>query len=112
MPYKTMHIVLFACYVINAQMTWIRSCIILRIMVCISACLTTLMKILVRAECVGQRNEVAIKLGIIQYNPNEPGIYVTPINREYNPNELSSFLSSAQNPRRGCRRILNFYMGF
>ena len=48
---------------------------------------------LVRAECVRQRNEVAIKLGIIP---------------------LSLFLSlppSAQNHRRGSRRILKFCMG-
>ena len=32
----------------------------------------------VRAECVRQRNEVAIKLGIMEYNPNEPLSLLSP----------------------------------
>ena len=48
--------------------------------------------ILVRAECVRQCNEVAIKLGIIS------------------PLSLS-LPSSAKSPRESCRRVLKFCMG-
>ena len=46
--------------------------------------------LLVRAECVRQRNDVAIKLGIIF---------------------LSSLPSSAKSPRESCRRVPKFCMG-
>jgi hypothetical protein len=61
---------------------------------------TPIVQKLVRAECVRQRNEVAIKLGIIFSSL-----------LSFSSLSLSLLPSSAKSPRESCRRVLKFCMG-